>query len=195
MPFPDFEPSTPAFLHHLQERFASRELIVYEGQRLTYSQAAAESAKLARGMLAAGISKGSRVGLLMPNNPDFVIAWLAAARIGAIIIPINTFYKPKELSFILHHADIEVLLTADKLLNNDYLERLETCIPQLLDFAPGNGDAALLVPEFPFLRQIFVWGNPTDPGVAATSPCWNWQAPLMTTFCRPSRIASPLLTP
>ena len=83
-------------------------------------------------MLASGISKGSRLGLLMPNSPDFVVAWLAAARIGAIIVPINTFYKPRELAFVLHHADIQVLLTADKLLNNDYLERLETCIPQLL---------------------------------------------------------------
>jgi acyl-CoA synthetase (AMP-forming)/AMP-acid ligase II len=159
MPFPEFEPSTPVFLRHLQERYASRELIVYEGQRLTYGGAASESALLARGMLASGISKGSRVGLLMPNNPGFVIAWLAAARIGAIIVPINTFYKPKELSFVLHHADIEVLLTADKLLNNDYLERLEICIPQLHNYSYSDNDTSLRLPEFPFLRQIFVWGD------------------------------------
>ncbi len=116
--------------------------------------------RLARGMLASGISKGSRLGLLMPNSPDFVVAWLAAARIGAIIIPINTFYKPKELAFVLHHADIQVLLTADKLLNNDYLARLETCIPQLLE-QPHSADSnkPLLLREFPFLRHIYVWGE------------------------------------
>jgi len=160
MSFPEFDPSTPVFLRHLQELYPSRELIVYEGQRLTYGQAASESARLARGMLASGISKGSRVGLLMPNNPDFVVAWLAAARIGAIIIPINTFYKPKELGFVLRHADIEVLLTADRLLNNDYLERLETCIPQLLKHTHSvDTGSPLLLHEFPFLRQIYVWGE------------------------------------
>ena len=154
MPFPEFEPCTPAFIRFLEEHYATNDLIVYEGLRLSYAEAATNSAHLARGMLASGISKGSRVGLLMPNSPDFVVAWLAAARIGAIIIPINTFYKPKELAFILHHADIQILLTADKLLNNDYLERLETCIPALSEEPPGSIGAPLLLQDFPFLRQV-----------------------------------------
>jgi acyl-CoA synthetase (AMP-forming)/AMP-acid ligase II len=164
MSFLDFRPTTPSFLHHLQDHFAAKELIVYEGQRLTYGEAVLESARLARGMLASGISKGCRVGLLMPNNPAFVVAWLAAARIGAIVIPINTFYKPKELAFVLQHADIEVLLTADKLLSNNYLERLETCIPQLKKHR-AKGSAPLRVQKFPFLQRIYVWGD--------TNPSWS----------------------
>jgi acyl-CoA synthetase (AMP-forming)/AMP-acid ligase II len=164
MPFPDFEPSTPALIRSLQERFATLDLIVYEGQRLTYGEAAAQSAVLARGMLASGISKGSRVGLLMPNSPDFVVAWLAAARIGAVIIPINTFYKPKELAFVLRHSDIQVLLTVDKLLNNDYLERLESCIPELSRLTHRGGEPTpLFSPVFPCLRQIYVWGDASRP--------------------------------
>lgn len=160
MPFPDFEPCTPVFLRAVCERYATSDLIVYEGRRLTYRQAAEQSAVLARGMLASGIGKGSRIGLLMPNSPDFVVAWFAAARIGAIIVPINTFYKPKELAFVLRHADIQVLLTADKLLNNDYLERLEQCIPQLrARTEPCSPNDPLYAPEFPFLRQIYVWGD------------------------------------
>ncbi|MFT4519850.1 MAG: acyl-CoA synthetase (AMP-forming)/AMP-acid ligase II [Halioglobus sp.] len=157
MPFPDFEPSTPAFIRSLEERYATNDLIVYEGLRLTYGEAAQQSAQMARGMLAAGFSKGTRVGLLMPNSPDFVVAWLAAARIGAVIIPINTFYKPRELAFVLHHADIEVLLTADKLLSNDYLERLEVCAPQLTE--KSETDTRLLLTQFPYLRQVYVWGE------------------------------------
>ena len=164
MPFPDFEPSTPTFIRTLDERYASRELLVYEGRRISYGEAAADSARMARGMLSAGITKGTRVGLLMPNSPDFVVTWFAAARIGAIIIPINTFYKPKELAFVLRHADIQILLTVDKLLNNDYLERLETCIPQLADQPWGStASSPLLLQEFPFLRQIYVWGEATRP--------------------------------
>jgi acyl-CoA synthetase (AMP-forming)/AMP-acid ligase II len=115
-------------------------------------------------MLASGISKGSRIGLLLPNSPDFVITWLAAARIGAIVVPINTFYKPKELAFVLRHADIQVLVMADRLLNNDYLERLETCIPQLrARQQAANPLTPLLVSDYPFLRQIYVWSE-TDRG-------------------------------
>jgi acyl-CoA synthetase (AMP-forming)/AMP-acid ligase II len=160
MPFPDFEPCTPVFLRSLLERYATRDLIVYEGQRLTYGAAVSQSARLARGMLASGISKGSRLGLLMPNSPDFVVTWLAAARIGAIIVPINTFYKPRELAFVLRHADIQVLLTADKLLHNDYLERLETCIPQLpRQQQRADPGKPLYLREHPFLRQVYVWGD------------------------------------
>lgn len=160
MPFPDFEPCTPVFIRTLQARYPNNELIVYEGQRLTYGDAARQSALLARGMLATGLTKGTRVGLLMPNSPDFVVAWLAAARIGAVVIPLNTFYKPKELAFALQHADIQILLTADKLLSNDYLERLESCIPQLSTLShTARKDTPLFSPAFPFLRHIYVWGT------------------------------------
>jgi acyl-CoA synthetase (AMP-forming)/AMP-acid ligase II len=160
MPFPDYEPSTPVFIRTLAERYAANDLIVYEGQRLTYAEAASESARMAGGMLRAGITKGTRVGLLMPNSPDFVVALLAAARIGAIIIPINTFYKPKELAFVLRHADIQILLTVDHLLSNNYIERLETAIPALRDQAgPNTQDAPLFLAEFPYLRRIVVWGE------------------------------------
>jgi len=174
MPFPDFEPCTPIFLRSLVERYATRELIVYEGRRLSYEGAAAQSARLARGMLASGISKGSRIGLLMPNSPDFVVAWLAAARIGAIIVPINTFYKPRELAFVLHHADIQVLLTADKLLHNDYLERLETCIPQLRELTHGvDAKHPLFLRAFPFLRKIYVWGESRRPWSCEAQHLWD----------------------
>lgn len=157
MPFPDFTPSTPEFVRELGERYAGNELIVYEGARLTYAEAQSRSAVLARGLLGAGVTKGTRVGLLMPNNPDFVVAWLAAARIGALLVPINTFYKAKELGFILAHADIEVLLTTDRFLGNDYLERLESCCAELArhDAAAGPLYSATL----PYLRHVYVWGD------------------------------------
>jgi len=169
MPFPDFEPSTAAFLRAVCGRHASSDLIVYEGRRLTYAQAQEQSALLARGMLAIGIGKGTRIALLMPNSPDFVIAWFAAARIGAVIVPINTFYKAKELAFVLRHADVEVLLMADRLLNNDYLERLAQCLPALpARERPATHASPLFSGELPFLRQIYVWGE--------RAPHWSGRA-------------------
>jgi len=155
MPFPEFNPTIPTFVRTLTERFADREMIVLNDHRITYAEADARSAQLARGLLAAGIGKGTRVGLLMPNGPNFVIAFLAAARIGALVIPFNTFYKARELSFVMRHADIDTFLTLPKLLNNDYLARLEECAPEL----SGQKAGALALRDFPYLRRIYVWGG------------------------------------
>ena len=119
MPFPDFEPTVPVFVRRIAERFADREMIVLGDHRITYRDAETRSAHLARGLLASGVGKGTRVGILMPNGPEFVIAFLAAARIGALIVPFNTFYKARELSFVMRHADVDTFLTLPKLLNHD----------------------------------------------------------------------------
>ena len=108
MSSPDYE-TVPHMIRALAERHGLREAIVLGDRRLTYAQAEAESAQLARGLLAAGVGKGSRVGLLLPNGPDWLLSWLAVARIGALLVPINTFYKSRELYWILRHADVAVL--------------------------------------------------------------------------------------
>lgn len=153
MPFPDYEPSLPVFLRTRVERFGERPLIALNDARITYGEAADQSARLARGLLAAGVTKGTRVGLLMPNGPDWIVAWLAAARIGAIVVPINTFYKPRELGWVLKHADVHTLLSVSSLLSNDYVARLETAVPELA----GQEAGALLAPGLPYLRAVFVW--------------------------------------
>ena len=155
MPFPDYDPSIPHFIRTRSERFGDNPLILLGEQRISYRDAAEQSARLARGMLASKLGKGSRVGLLMPNGPDWLVAWLAAARIGAIVVPMNTFYKPRELGWVMRHADVQTLLMVPRFLNNDYLERLETVAPGL---ARQKADA-LLLPELPFLRSVYVWGD------------------------------------
>jgi len=67
----------------------------------------------------------------------------------------NTFYKPRELGWVLHHADVHTLLTAARFLDNDYLERLETFAPSL---SSQKADA-LALPELPCLRSVYVFGE------------------------------------
>ena len=155
MQFPDYTATVPALIHSLAERFGERELMVLEARRVTYAAVEASSARVARGLLAAGISKGTRVGLLMPNGPDWLIAWLAASRIGALVVPINTFYQARELGWLLQHADIHTLLTSARFLNHDYLEQLETCVSGLAE----QTQDILRLPSLPYLRAIYVWGE------------------------------------
>jgi acyl-CoA synthetase (AMP-forming)/AMP-acid ligase II len=154
--FPDYTATVPAMLRALVRRFGERPLILLGERRITYAEADAASARLARGLLAQGVAKGARVGVLFPNGPDWVTAWLAASRIGAVVVPLNTFYKPRELGYVLRHADVHTLLCAPRLLGNDYLERLEAAAPSL---AGQSSAAPLLARELPHLRAVYAAGD------------------------------------
>jgi acyl-CoA synthetase (AMP-forming)/AMP-acid ligase II len=157
MPFPEFEPCFPVFWRETLAKHASRTFVVLGEQRVTYADADARSARLARALASSGVGKGTRVGLLFPNGPDWLTAWLATARIGALAVPINTFQPPRELGWMLRHADIDTLLTCDSLLGNDLLERIEGCAGSLSRQSAGGGRLALA--ELPYLRQVVVWGD------------------------------------
>ena len=79
MPFPDFTPTVPELVATAAASFGTHTYLVADGERLTYAAADTRSAALASGLLAAGIGKGSRVGILIPNSVDFAIAAFAAA--------------------------------------------------------------------------------------------------------------------
>lgn len=152
--FPDHLPTTGAFLEHLLGRYADSTLAVSPGGRLTYTQADERSRLLAKGLIATGVGKGTRVGLLAPNGLEWIIGWLATTRIGAICVPINTYFKPRELDRLLRHADIDTLLSVGSHLGNDYVERLEVAVPGLAERPPGTRRLV----SHPYLRQIWMWG-------------------------------------
>jgi acyl-CoA synthetase (AMP-forming)/AMP-acid ligase II len=156
MPLQECPATVPEFIRTRREAFGDRPLILLGDRQITYAEADARSARLARGLLASGLAKGARVGVLMPNGPEWVVAWLAAARIGCVVVPLNTFSKPRELAFVLRHADVHALLAVPRLLGNDYLARLEACASGL---AAARAPQGLWLPELPQLRHVFVWGG------------------------------------
>ncbi|HWW45546.1 MAG TPA: AMP-binding protein, partial [Acidimicrobiia bacterium] len=91
---------------------------------LTYADAASRSAALAKGLLASGAGRCTHVGLLHPNGASFVVGWLAAARIGAVTVPLSTFSTSAELRTLLRMADIEMLLATTSFRGRDYVEAL-----------------------------------------------------------------------
>ena len=99
-------------------------LLVVDDARLTYGEAERRSAELARALLAAGAGATTRVALLYPNSPEFVVAWLAAARIGAVSVPLSTFSTSAELVGLLGGADVVQLLAAPGYRSQDYLAGL-----------------------------------------------------------------------
>jgi acyl-CoA synthetase (AMP-forming)/AMP-acid ligase II len=156
MPFPDFMPTLPVFLRTVAERHGPRTLVVSDGERLTYAEAESRSRALAKGLLAQGIGKGTHVGLLMPNRVDWVVTWFALSRIGALSVPLNTFYQTKELEWTVRHADLAQLISYARFMNHDYLARLETAFPGL---AGQSAERPLYLKTAPYLRRVHVWGD------------------------------------
>lgn len=132
--------------------------VVCDADRIGYGAASERSAELARGLLAAGVTKGSRVALLYPNSIEFVVAWLAVNRIGAVAVPLSTFSTGPELIGMLRGADVEVLLGTAGYRGHDYTSRV-----------PFPGDRTV-----PVLRRVLLGdevgalvrsGNSIDPAV------------------------------
>ncbi|MCA4752865.1 acyl--CoA ligase [Mycolicibacterium fortuitum] len=101
-------------------------LLICDGDRTSYAEAEIRSASVARGLLQLGAGKGTHVGLLYPNGVEFVVAMLAAARIGAVVVPYSTFLTAAELETQLRDSDTAILLSARSFRHHDYEQRLAT---------------------------------------------------------------------
>ena len=125
-------------------------LLICDADRISYAEADRRSARLARGLIALGAGKGAHVGLLYPNGPEFVVGMLAAARIGAVVIPFSTFVTARELREQLVDSDVEILLTAASFRSNDYVERLSEILPH------ADLGSRLFCAAVPQLRHVAV---------------------------------------
>ncbi|WP_456651377.1 MULTISPECIES: class I adenylate-forming enzyme family protein [unclassified Bradyrhizobium] len=76
------------------------------GQRATYSEMEELSNKYARALRAFGVSKGDRIGAMLPNRIEFPILWFAIAKLGAVMVPINMRYTPREIEYVLSDAEV-----------------------------------------------------------------------------------------
>ena len=81
-----------------------------DDDRMTYAALRRRVNQLANGMSRHGIIRGSHVGVMLPNIPALPIAWLALARLGAVMVPMNIAYTPRELDYVINDGDVEWLV-------------------------------------------------------------------------------------
>ncbi len=149
----------PGFVREVTDRFAAREAVVFhspEGAlRWTYADLWQRSLEVARALVACGIGREGRVGVMTTNRPEWIAAVFGTALAGGIAVPISTFSTVPELDYMLRVSGVSILLFEGVVLKKSFVEMLCEMEPAIREFAPGRLESA----RFPFLRHLAAIGS------------------------------------
>lgn len=147
-------------------RLPDHEFIVYPDRNLrwTFSEFNQRVDDLAKGLLATGIGRGDHVGIWARNVPDWLTFMFATAKIGAVLVTINTLYRSFELEFVVRQADLKALVIIDSFRDHDYLETVNGLIPELKTCQRGH----LKSEKFPKLASVIYIGPEKHRGMYST---------------------------
>jgi len=146
-------------------RWGHREALVSpsHGVRWTWNELTGRVEALAAGFLALGFEPGARIGVWSLNRPEWTLTQFAAAKAGLILVTINPAYRLSELEFALAKVGCAGIVTATAFKTSNYMEMLNTLLPELANSQPGELKAARL----PQLRAVIQVGGPKAPGTIA----------------------------
>lgn len=129
------------------KNYTKREALVYGDERITYGELEKRIETLAAGLQQLGIGKGDKIGVLLPNSPEYVVSLYALPRLGAVMVPINPQLKLREMEHILSDSGAVAVLTLDRV--------------------PGSQLADMLTDirtRHPILKHLIVKGDQVPPG-------------------------------
>jgi fatty-acyl-CoA synthase len=138
-----------------------RDCVVFPSERLTYRKLDDRAVEVARALLASGVEPGDHVGLLLPNGAGFVELLFALVLIGAVAVPINPRYRPREVGYVVENADLVALIaggTDDD--GNDPSALVAEAFPELAD---ARDPDRLSLATAPRLRTVVGWGRDETP--------------------------------
>jgi acyl-CoA synthetase (AMP-forming)/AMP-acid ligase II len=130
--------------------------------RWSYADLLHHARRVAKALLATGVGKGSRVGVLMGNRPEAVASLFGAALAGAVTVPLSTFSPKPELSYLVAHADIGVLLLQTTMGSRRFAADVADLCPAV------TSSGAAFDAAYPYLRDATALGPASDAcGIAA----------------------------
>ena len=131
-------------LDRTARHFPTRDAVVsvHQERRVSYAAFAAETDRVARAFVAAGVAHGERVGIWSPNSLEWVLVQYATAKVGAILVNVNPAYRLNELEYTLRQSGVSTLVTLDRYKTSEYLAMVREVRPQL-----------------PALREVVVLGE------------------------------------
>ncbi len=131
------------------------------GYERTWKEFNEETTRVAKGFMKMGIQKGDHVAIWANNCPEWVITLFATAKIGAVLVTVNTSYKVFELEYLLRQSDSKCLVMIESFKDSNYLNTVNELCPTLKDCKPGQ----LNNPMLPFLKDIVFIGENKPEGM------------------------------
>lgn len=155
------------FFEEQARKDPSRDFIVYPDRnlRFSYSEFNDRVDDLAKGLISIGITKGDHVGIWARNVPDWLTFLFATAKIGAVLVTVNTAYKSHELAYVMKQSDMKALAIVDRFRDVDYVETVYELVPELRSCKRGN----LKSKEYPKLESVIFIGQEKHRGMYNTA--------------------------
>ena len=155
------------WLEYWAEKTPDKEYIVYSDRdlRFTWKEFDERVNNMAKGLLAIGVKSGSHVGIWATNVPDWLTFLYAGAKIGAVLVTINTNYKQHELEYIVDNADIDTLCITEGVFDGSYIDMVYEMAPELKTTQRGY----LNVERFPKLKNVVFIGQEKYRGMYNTA--------------------------
>ena len=156
----------PGYLREVTDRYADREALVMHHpdgsiERWSYRELWQRSMDVACALVACGVGKDSRVGVLMTNRPEWIAAFFGIGMAGGVAVAFSTFSTPAELEHLLQASSVSTLLFERRVLKKDFAEILIELEPGITDSSPGD----LSSTQFPYLRRIVGLGEKSALGI------------------------------
>lgn len=146
-----------------ESQYSGRIAVALPGEEYSYQQLLDDSIVVARGLLAMGVERGENVGIIAPNSYEFTVGLFGSALIGAVCVPLSVRSTPRELSYVIQHAELKVLLATDLIREHvDTVGRIQEALPGLVDSAAAE---PLTLDDAPKLRHVALLRGEARPGV------------------------------
>lgn len=155
--------SIPGYLREVTDRYSDSEAVVMHDNgdgnlignnnkvlRWTYQDLWDKSVEVAKALIAHGVNKDTRVGILMTNRPEFLTAMFGTALAGGVSVVFSTFSTQDEMQHLLSGSDVSVLLFENRVLKKDFVSMLTHLEPKILSATAGD----LSSEKFPFLKRL-----------------------------------------
>ncbi len=144
-------------------KYPDKDALVYvdRGLRYSYKEFRDECNKLAKGLMVLGVKRSEHVAVWAYNVPEWVILQFATAKIGAVLVTVNTLYKARELEYLLKQSDSTTLFLVSGFKDVDYAETVYNVVPELKKSESGK----LKSEKLPFLKNIVFIGDEKNDGM------------------------------
>ena len=103
-------PTLAELVSDVAQRNGAKPALIYADTPISYADLNTRIERAANGLAASGVAQGDRVALLVPNIPEFVVAYYAILRCGAIVVPINVLFKAEEIAYVLQDSGAKALI-------------------------------------------------------------------------------------